>query len=80
MKSKRQVIRAKDIQDFFGKGKSMSHKIMKELRNHYKVSKLPNGRNGLITIQMFSNYYGIPEDEIIKSITAPETNTNSIKP
>ncbi len=77
MKTKRQVIRAKDIQDFFGKGKSMSHKIMKELREYYKLPKLPNGRNGLITIKMFSEYYNIPEEEIIKSITAPETKTNA---
>jgi hypothetical protein len=72
MKSKRQVIRAKDIQGFFGKGKSMSHKIMNQIREYYKVPKLPNGRNGLITISMFCEYYNIPEKDLIKSIKTSE--------
>lgn len=68
MNSKRQIIRAKDIQELFGKGKSMSHKIMKEIRKHYQVQKLPTGRNGLVTIDMFSEYYGISKSIITATI------------
>jgi|LakMenEpi03Aug12_release.lakeMendotaPanAssembly.Ray.scaffolds.fasta_scaffold822964_2 hypothetical protein len=72
----RRVIKAKDIQNFFGKGTRMSFKMMKSLREEYK--KKPHQP---ITMDEFCNYYGVKETDLMASISAGIENDkgNNIK-
>ncbi len=59
----RQIIKAIDIQVFFGKGESMSFKMLKNIKKD--LEKQPHQP---ITIDDFCNYYGICREEIIPII------------
>lgn len=59
----RRVIRAKDIQYFFGKGERMSFKMMKTMRQ--ELNKKPYQP---ITISDFCDYYGVKEADVLASI------------
>ena len=59
----RQVIRATDIMNFFGKKDRMSYKIMATIRK--QLGKKPRQP---ITISEFCDYYKIKETDLIHSI------------
>ncbi len=65
----RRVIKAKDIQHFFGKGERMSFKMMKSLRMEY--NKKPHQP---VTMEEFCNYYGVKETDLMASILAVKEN------
>jgi hypothetical protein len=54
----RQVLRAADIQLFFGKGERMSYKMMQELKRHFGKAK-----HQPVTITEFCSYYGVTREE-----------------
>lgn len=63
----RQVIQARDIQNFFGKGQRMAYKMIAEMKRHFnKKSHQP------ITIRNFCEYYGIERADIENSIRAAQ--------
>ncbi|MGL2964096.1 hypothetical protein ACSVH2_09795 [Flavobacterium sp. RSB2_4_14] len=59
----RRVIKAKDIQYFFGKGERMSFKMLQQMR--FDLSKK---KHQPITISDFCSYYKVNEIEVIQSI------------
>lgn len=59
----RQIIKAVDIQVFFGKGESMSFKMLKRIKKDLeKQSYQP------ITIDEFCKYFGISREELVPII------------
>jgi hypothetical protein len=54
----RQVVRASDIQLFFGKGERMSYKMMQELRKYYGKEK-----HQPVTIKEFCDYYKVTRED-----------------
>lgn len=63
----RQVIKAIDIQVFFGKGESISFKMLRNIKKHYnKTNHQP------ITIDEFCKYFGINKEELIPIIQQNE--------
>ncbi|WP_291114667.1 hypothetical protein [Flavobacterium sp. UBA6135] len=59
----RQVIRAHDIQLFFGKGERMSYKMMAEMRKFFKKEQ-----HQPITIEEFCSYYKVKKEDILTAI------------
>ncbi len=63
----RQVIKARDIQNFFGKRERQSFKMMADMRAHFaKKSFQP------ITVTNFCDYYGIQPSELYESMQATD--------
>ena len=67
----RQVIKAKDIQIFFGKGQSMSIKMMRTIKKELNKSK-----HQPITIDDFCAYFKIKHEEICPIIVQNESSKN----
>jgi hypothetical protein len=68
----RQVITARDIQLFFGKGQRMSYKMIADMRKHYKKK-----RHQPVTIDEFCNYYNVKRVDLYNAIilgTKPKEN------
>ena len=63
----RQIIKAIDIQVFFGKGESMSFKLIRDMKKHFKKTA-----HQPITINEFCEYFGIQPKEIIEVILKNE--------
>ncbi len=59
----RQVIRASDVQDFFGKRERMSYKMIAEMKRHFKKK-----RHQPITFNEFCEYYNVTKEELRESI------------
>ena len=69
----RQVIKAIDIQVFFGKGESMSIKMIQNIKRELK-----KGKHQPITIDDFCGYYGTKREEIIPVIEQNEIEKKKI--
>ena len=66
----RQIIKATDIQIYFGKSQNMSNKMLRQMRKALgKQTFQP------ITIKEFCAYYRIEEESIIKVILSQHPNT-----
>lgn len=70
----RQVIKAIDIQVYFGKKESMSFKMIRSIRKelgkkHYQP----------ITIEDFCDYYGVSKESIVSIILENETKKSKDK-
>ena len=68
----RQVITARDIQLFFGKGQRMSYKMIADMRKHYKKQK-----HQPVTIDEFCIYYNVKREDLYNAIilgTKPKEN------
>ncbi len=63
----RQVIKARDIQNFFGKRERQSFKMMADMKKHFKKLK-PQP----ITVSNFCEYYGIEACEIHEAMQATD--------
>ena len=59
----RQIIRARDLQNFFGKQERQSYKMMADMRAHF--GKLPFQP---ITVSNFCEYYGIKACELLEAM------------
>ena len=59
----RQVIRAQDIQIFFGKGERMSYKMIAEMKKHFNKE-----RHQPITIDEFCSYYKVKKEDLLTAI------------
>jgi hypothetical protein len=70
MKEHRQIIKAIDIQIYFGKSQSMSNKMLRQMRT--ALSKMPYQP---IIIKEFCNYYQVDEDSIVKVIRSNDDAT-----
>lgn len=75
MKTHRQIIKAVDVQIYFGKSKSMSNKMLRGLR-----SSLNKQLYQPITIKEFAVYYKVPVEEVIEVIISNDADTNKIVP
>jgi hypothetical protein len=70
----RQVIYARDIQNFFGKGQRMAYKMIAQMKKHFnKKSHQP------ITIRDFCIFYGIERKDVVESILAAQENLKPSK-
>jgi hypothetical protein len=70
MKANRQIIKASDIQIYFGKSQSTSNKMLREIRKTLnKVRYQP------ITIKEFCGYYNVSVDEVIETILLNDATT-----
>ncbi|WP_333696562.1 hypothetical protein [Flavobacterium sp.] len=59
----RQVITARDIQLFFGKGQRMSYKMIAEMRKHFDKEK-----HQPVTIEEFCTYFKVKREEVYQAI------------
>ena len=59
----RQVITARDIQLFFGKGQRMSYKIIADMRKHYVKQKYQP-----VTIDEFCEYFKVKREDLLNAI------------
>lgn len=59
----RQVITARDIQLFFGKGQRMSYKMIADMRKHYNKQK-----HQPVTIDEFCNYFKVKREDLYNAI------------
>jgi hypothetical protein len=75
MKTHRQIIKAIDIQIYFGKSKSMSNKMLRRIR-----SSLNKELFQPITIKEFAIYYKVPVEDVIVVIISNDADTNKIVP
>ena len=67
----RQVIKPKDIQEYFGKKSRMSFKMMKEMRTRFnKNSKQP------ITIDEFCCFYNVDREAVEKIVQMNDLKNN----
>lgn len=76
MTTSRQVVKARDIQNFFGKKERQSFKMMGELRKHFlKKAFQP------ITIGDFCQYYNVKSEELNYAMQATDEfeNKNAAK-
>ena len=71
MTTSRQVVKARDIQNFFGKKERQSFKMMGELRKHFlKKAHQP------ITIGDFCQYYNVKSEELNCAMQATDEFEN----
>lgn len=66
-KVSRQVIKARDIQNFFGKQERQSFKMMAEMKLHYNKEK-----HQPITVNEFCTYYKVEPKEVHSSMKETE--------
>lgn len=59
----RQVITARDIQLFFGKGQRMSYKMMADMRRFFEKEK-----HQPVTIEEFCNYFKVKREDVYQAI------------
>lgn len=70
----RQIVKAKDIQKYFGKKESMSFKIIKTIKKElHKKNHQP------VTIDDFCNYYGVTKDSISQIIEENDAKNETSK-
>lgn len=72
----RQVIKARDIQNFFGKKERQSFKMMSEMRKHFAKKAFQP-----ITIGDFCEYYNVKAEELSQAMQATDEfeNKNAAK-
>jgi hypothetical protein len=75
MNTHRQIIKAIDIQIYFGKSKSMSNKMLRRLRIYLNKQLYQP-----ITIKEFAVYYNVPVEEVIVVIISNDADTKRIVP
>jgi hypothetical protein len=71
MTTNRQVIKARDIQNFFGKKERQSFKMMNEMRKHFAKKPFQP-----ITISNFCEYYNVKPQEISEAMQATDEFEN----
>lgn len=59
----RQVITARDIQLFFGKGQRMSYKMIADMRKYFEKEK-----HQPVTINEFCIYFKVKSEDVYKAI------------
>ena len=69
MKTHRQIVKAIDIQIYFGKSQSMSNKMLRSIRRALHKEKYQP-----ITITEFCGYYKIETEPLIKVIVANDVS------
>lgn len=67
----RQVIKARDIQNFFGKKERQSFKMIADMRKHFVKKPFQP-----ITVGEFCEYYGVKPEELNSSMTATDESDN----
>lgn len=63
----RQIVTAKDIQNYFGKKESMSFKMLRQMKND-----LGKMRHQPITINEFCTYYAVDRESVMEVIQNDE--------
>ena len=63
----RQVIKPRDIQNFFGKRERQSFKMMSEMKRHFRKEK-----HHPITVTNFCEYYAINPSELYEAMLATD--------
>lgn len=71
MTTNRQVIKARDIQNFFGKKERQSFKMMSEMRKHFTKKPFQP-----ITISDFCEYYNVKPNEVSEAMRATDEFEN----
>ena len=76
MKVNRQIIKARDIRNFFGKQERQSFKMMEEMRIHFAKKAFQP-----VTITDFCEYYKVKAEELESALQATDDfeNQNAAK-